>query len=250
MADFRTDPKNKNDTNEANLSRVFADSAIEASAARMIEDLINAEPRRPLTILQLDMDKSKEIRSCGIDVKLAVLEEIGKLLKQYESESCIVIPHGTRDDVTIICIGMWDPKEETAFTSSVLQMLERTPVGAQLEQGPFHVTYSAGIASYPATANTAAQLLELADGAVRWAKDHGRHSYAAAETGYHYTQEGAVDWERYRRLRQISANTGKPVDELVREGYGLLFQKHAALYRFCEQEEEATLDRHNKRRNG
>ena len=59
-----------------------------------------------------------------------------------------------------------------------------------------------------------------------------------------------MDWERYRRLRQISANTGKPVDELVREGYGLLFQKHAALYRFCEQEEEAALDRHNKRRNG
>lgn len=233
-----TNPQDTNDTNEANLARVFADSTIESEVVRMIDELIAAEPARPLTVIQLDMDKSGDIRSCGIDVKIAVLKELGEILLQFKSETCFVIPYGTRDDVSIICIGMWDPDEEIAFTATILRTLERTPVGARFAQGPFHITYSAGIASYPATSNSARQLLELANGAVRQAKSRGRGSYAVAETGYLYTQEGSVDSERYRRLCRVSAQTGKSIDELVREGYELLFQKHAALYRFCEQEYE------------
>ena len=238
MAEVYTNPKESNDTNEANLKRVFADSAIEESVADTIDEMIKADPSQPLTVIQMDMDKSIEIRKCGISAKIAVLEEISSLLCGLESDTCKVIPHGTRDDITIIRKSNGNIQEETAFIESVLKLLETTPFCTSHESGPFHVTYSGGIAVYPVHGKKASQLLELADGAVRYSKDHGRNTYAIADTGYRFPQYGSVDYVRMTKLFALSCRVGLSVDELIREGYEALFQKHAALYRFCSQEKE------------
>lgn len=238
MAEVYTNPNEKNDTNEANLERVFSDSMLEQSIAQQIDGLIVTHPDMPLTVIQMDMDKSVEIRKCGISVKIAVLNQVALLLKKYETEQCHIIPHGTRDDITIIRYGVQSIVADEKFVRTVLKDLETTPFAVPQHDEPFHITYSAGIACYPFHGKTAAQLLDLADGANRFAKDHGRNTYAIAESGYMYAQKGTIDRPRMERLFLISHKTGLSVEELIREGYEALFQKHAAFYRFCCQEKE------------
>lgn len=238
MAEVYTNPAEKNDTNEANLSRVIADSQLEEEIEQIVDRLINENPDSTISVIQMDMDKSVEIRKSGISYKLQVLKETAEILKSYESENCFVIPHGTRDDVTIIKINSDDIALEEQFVSEVLRKLENTPVGHGMDRGPFHVTYSAGIAIYPVHGKTAAQLLQLADGAVRKAKDNGRNSFEIAETGFHYSLTGVIDDVQWKKLFKISVMYGKTMDELIREGFEEIFQKHSALYRFCCQENE------------
>lgn len=238
MEEVYTNPLEKNDTNEANLERVQKDSRLEAEVEYVLCQWIDQEPIGTIAVIQMDMDKSVAIRRCGISYKIQVLKEVAEILKSYEGENCLVIPHGTRDDVTIIRRNMTNLETEERFVADLLKRLEETPVGHGMDQGPFHVTYSAGIAVYPLCAREAADLLMLADGAVRMAKDRGRNSYALAETGFHYLQKGEIDEIRWKKLYQISCESGKTIEELLREGYEELFQKHAAFYRFCYQERE------------
>ena len=233
-----TNPLENNDTNEDNLSRVFVDSGIEEDIQKFIDKIISEEPDIILTVIQMDMDKSVEIRKSGISYKLKVLEEVSEFLKSYASENCFVIPHGTRDDVTIIRKYSETIASDERFVSDVLKKIENSPVGHGMDKGPFNVTYSAGIAVYPVHGRTAEQLLQLADGAVRKAKDNGRNSYAIAETGFNYRVEGQIDEAQWERLTRISNETRKPIDDIIREGFEELFQKHSALYRFCCQEAE------------
>ena len=233
-----TNPQERNDTNEANLSRVFVDSGIEEKVQELIDRLISEEPDITLTVIQLDMDKSVEIRKSGISYKLQVLREVSEFLESFASENCIVIPHGTRDDVTVIRKASGTITNDECFVSDVLKKIEKTPMGHGMDKGPFSITYSAGIAIYPIHGKSAGQLLQLADGAVRKAKDNGRNGYAIAETGFNYIVEGLVDEEQWERLTGISNQTGKPIDDVIREGFEELFQKHSALYRFCCQETE------------
>jgi hypothetical protein len=129
------------------------------------------------------------------------------------------------------------------FVNGILKSIAETPFGKNLDKGPFFVTYSAGIAYYPYNGTSAAALLDLADGAVRQAKTNGKNSCAPAQTGYHYIQSGVIDELRWQKLMQLCNRTGMSAETLIREGYESLFQKHAALYRFCCQEsnEEETL---------
>lgn len=237
MAEVITNPNDINDTNEANLARVLADSTLEEGVHAYLEQRLARESRTPLAVIQMDMDKSVEIRKCGIAYKLAVLKEVNEFLRSFESGDCRVMSHGTRDDVTIIRAMNDAPGEARAFVDGILRTIAATAFGKDLDKGPFFITYSAGISIYPYNGNTAATLLDLADGAVRWAKANGRNSCAMAQTGYHYIQRGVIDELRWNKLLQLSATTGRSAETLIREGYESLFQKHAALYRFCCQEE-------------
>ena len=248
MGEVYTNPLEKNDTNEANLERVKKDSLLEAEVENYLQQWIDQDSKGIIAVIQMDMDKSIEIRRCGISNKLQVLKEVAELLMSYEDENCKVIPHGTRDDVTILCRNITSLETEEIFVTNLLKRLEQTPVGHVIAQGPFHVTYSAGIAIYPVCGTKAADLLMLADGAVRMAKDQGRNSYTLAETGFHYFQKGEIDEIRWKKLYQISCESGKAMEELLREGYEELFQKHAALYRFCCQEKEEGAIRDEERR--
>ena len=232
MAEVYTNPLEKNDTNEANLKRVFEDTQLEAAILRTLEEQLTREPEQPFSVIQLDMDKSVQIRKHGIGCKLRILEEVNALLSSFSGPDCQVIPHGTRDDVTILRRMHGGPEEEAAFLLGVLEAVSSARFGAHLEQGPFQVTYSGGLAFYPFHGRTAEQLLALADGAVRWAKDH-RNTWAMAQCGFAYQEEGDLDGPRWQRLFKISCRTGKSVEELLREGYEAIFEKHSALYRFC-----------------
>lgn len=236
MAEVVINPNDKNDTNEANLARVLADSALEDGVRTYLEQRMLRDPRTPLAVIQMDMDKSVEIRRCGIAYKLAVMKEINSFLQTFSNENCCVMSHGTRDDVTIIRTMDGDPGEALTFVNDVLKAIASTPFGKDLDKGPFFVTYSAGISYYPYNGNTAAMLLDLADGAVRLAKVNGRNSCALAQTGYHHIQSGVIDDVRWNKLLRLSCLTGLSAETLIREGYESLFQKHAALYRFCCQE--------------
>ena len=238
MVELYTNPLNKNDTNEANLVRVMNDSALEDDIEVMLDQYIGAHSEEVIAVIQMDMDKSVEIRKSGIDYKLQVLKEVGNLLNTYASKDCIVMPHGSRDDVTLIRFSVSAPEEEMRFVREVLKKIETTPFGHGMDKEPFYVTYSAGIAFYPAHGRKASQLLQLADGAIRVAKDNGRNSYEIAENGFYYEHSGKINSDRWNRLFKISCETGKTMDELIREGYEELFQKHAAFYRFCCQEKE------------
>ena len=238
MAEVYTNSLDKNDTNEANLDRVLVDSGLEEHIEKVINRLILETPDTVLTVIQMDMDKSVAIRKSGISYKLQVLKEVSEILKSYESDTCLVIPHGTRDDVTIIRINSRNIMEDEEFVSSILKRLESTPVGYGMDKGPFNVTYSAGIAMYPMHGKSAAQLLQLADGAVRKAKDCGRNGFLMAENGFNYCLTGYIDDVQWEKLANISIKVDKSMDEIIREGFEELFQKHSALYRFCCQENE------------
>ena len=238
MTEIYTNPLEKNDTNEANLGRVFADGGLEEDIKELIDQIIEQNSTRALTVIQMDMDKSVEIRKYGISYKLQVLKEVSRILKSYEADNCIVIPHGTRDDITIIRKNSVHIFEDEEFVMNVLKKLENTPVGYGMDKGPFSITYSAGIAVYPVHGKNADQLLQLADGAVRKAKDNGRNSYSMAESGFNYNLTGFIDDVQWKKLVDISFNSGKTIDEIIREGFEEIFQKHSALYRFCCQEIE------------
>jgi len=238
MVEVFTNPNDQNDTNEANLARVMQDALMEVKVEQTLSEWIEASGGSAVSVVQMDMDKSVEIRKCGISYKLQVLREVEALLKQFSDENCLVISHGTRDDITLLRKNLKSIAEEEAFVRHVLQTIEQTPLGHGMDKGPFYITYSAGIAIFPAHGKTAAQLLHLADGAIRWVKDHRRGSCAVAEPCYGYPQRGMLDGLRWKKLFALSCRTGKTMDELIREGYEVLFQKHSALYRFCCQENE------------
>lgn len=237
MTEVYTNPLEANDTNEANLKRVFLDSQLERTIREALAEQLAREPEQSFSVIQMDMDKSVHIRKRGIAYKLRILEGVNALLRTFSDPDCQIIPHGTRDDVTILRKMQGGPEDEVRFVQQVLETVAATSFGELLDGGPFQVTYSAGLSFYPFHGKTAEQLLSLADGAVRWAKDHGRNTWAMAECGYAYVEEGLLDSARWDRMFRISCKTGKSMEELLREGYEAIFEKHSALYRFCCQEE-------------
>lgn len=238
MAQVLTNANDKNDTNEANLKRVFNDAKTANDVELLIDKMIYQENNGAFAVFQLDMDKSIAIRKTGITNKLKVLNEVSSLLKQLDDEDTIVIPHGSRDDITIIRKNISTVDEELEFANRVLSLLRNHFFGESLEGGPYSISYSAGCSIYPVHGKTAYQLLTLADGAIRVAKKEGGDRVKLADTAMTYMYEGSIDRERFDRLFAISLNTKKPIECLINEGFEELFQKHSALYRFCCQEKE------------
>ncbi len=237
-----TNANDKNDTNEANLKRVFNDAGTADKVEKLIDEMIDRDRKAPLAIFQLDMDKSIAIRKTGITNKLKVLNEVAELLKKFNDVKTKVIPHGSRDDITIIRERISDIDEEVKFINEVLSALREHPFGKELENGPFMISYSAGCAIYPVHGKEANVLLTLADGATRVAKKEGGDRAALADTAMSYAASGDIDRRRFDKLFEISMQTGKTIDALINEGYEELFQKHSALYRFCCQEYEGKED--------
>ncbi len=237
-----TNANDKNDTNEANLKRVFNDAGTADKVEKLIDEMIDRDRKAPLAIFQLDMDKSIAIRKTGITNKLKVLNEVAELLKKFNDVKTKVIPHGSRDDITIIRERISDIDEEVKFINEVLSALREHPFGKELENGPFMISYSAGCAIYPVHGKEANVLLTLADGATRVAKKEGGDRAALADTAMSYASSGDIDRRRFDKLFEISMQTGKTIDALINEGYEELFQKHSALYRFCCQEYEGKED--------
>ena len=237
-----TNANDKNDTNEANLKRVFNDAGTADKVEKLIDEMIDRDRKAPLAIFQLDMDKSIAIRKTGITNKLKVLNEVAELLKKFNDVKTKVIPHGSRDDITIIRERISDIDEEVKFINEVLSALREHPFGKELENGPFMISYSAGCAIYPVHGKEANVLLTLTDGATRVAKKEGGDRAALADTAMSYASSGDIDRRRFDKLFEISMQTGKTIDALINEGYEELFQKHSALYRFCCQEYEGKED--------
>lgn len=217
-----------------NLKRVFADGNLEEEINQYISRQIQGNPDTKLGIIQMDMDKSKEIRSYGIEYKIAIINEINEYLEGAFSNVCMVFSHGTRDDVTLIFKGdTLEPRAVLEQVRKILNSLANEQFAEKLTYGPVKVTYSAGFALYPLHAKNASDLLMLADGAVRRAKDSGRNMVLEAEEGFHYLVSVKIDAIRKMILNELSCTTGKSLQELYREGLEELFEKHSALNRFC-----------------
>lgn len=239
MSEVYTNPNEKNDTNEANLLRVYHDKILVENIIDHLNMIIQKNTQCSIQVIQMDMDKSIEIRKLGISYKLSVLEEINNSLIRKIDNQAMIFPHGTRDDITIIRVtDNYDRSDLEEFVVDILDFISKTEYGKNVRVGPFKVTYSAGIAVYPFDANDSQQLFWLADGAVREAKNNGRNIFAYAQSGFFNKYSAEIDPIRMEKLENLSLRLGKDIDTLVKEGLEELFEKHAAFYRFCCQEEE------------
>lgn len=94
--------KFKGDSPAENLKRVINDRKISEGIEKYIEDMILQNPFASFTVVQMDMDKSKEIRKYGIEIKLKILNEINEWMEKNFSVGCKIFSHGTRDDITLL----------------------------------------------------------------------------------------------------------------------------------------------------
>jgi diguanylate cyclase (GGDEF)-like protein len=151
--------------------------------ARLQEELHKADPGTPLSLLLLDIDHFKHYNDTnghldGDDV----LRRVGQLLKgvvreddvvaRYGGEEFVVVYPGTgKQDAIRLAEGI---REAVAF--HVFPHGNRQPSGA--------LTISGGVATFPADARSAVELVRAADQALYDAKASGRNRVIPAHPNY------------------------------------------------------------------
>jgi diguanylate cyclase (GGDEF)-like protein len=136
-----------------------------------------------LTLVMIDVDGFKEINDLhGHGVGDEVLARIGDHLKascrgsdlpcRYGGDEFVVVMPGAAAEVVAERVGRW------------LAQVSALPFRGRHD---FRVTFSAGVASFPAHGLAPDALLRAADEAVYAAKEHGRNrvSVAVSETDSH-----------------------------------------------------------------
>ncbi|HEX2586836.1 MAG TPA: diguanylate cyclase, partial [Gaiellales bacterium] len=150
-----------------------------------------------LSLVLIDIDNFKSINDrFGHPVGDQVLTTLAELMREeYGDEQSYRI--GGEEFALLLP----DDGEQEAYTA-----VER--LHARLWQTSFPhaepVTVSAGIASYPTSASDRDQLLRVADGALYWAKNHGKNRscvYSPSVVRIYSPEELAETAERHARLK-------------------------------------------------
>lgn len=151
---------------------------------RHLEDRLGEELRRayragaPLAILLLDLDRFKEINDAhGHAAGDQILTRFAAMLQEIVRTEDVVARYGGEEFTVIL------PGADTAAAVRVAETLRRrtrrlvVQVGAERVRG---ITVSVGVSSYPASGETADELMAAADAALYLAKDEGRDRVVTA----------------------------------------------------------------------
>ncbi|MDX6524130.1 MAG: hypothetical protein QOI17_1643 [Gaiellales bacterium] len=158
---------------------------------------LGASTRSQLSLVLIDIDNFKSINDrFGHPVGDQVLTTLAHLLREEYGDTQAYRIGGEE-----FALLLPDDGEQEAYTS-----VER--LHARLWQTGFPhsepVTVSAGIASYPTSASDRDQLLRVADGALYWAKNHGKNRscvYSPSVVRIYTPEELAETAERHARLK-------------------------------------------------
>jgi diguanylate cyclase (GGDEF)-like protein/putative nucleotidyltransferase with HDIG domain len=158
---------------------------------------LGASTRSQLSLVLVDIDNFKSINDrFGHPVGDQVLTTLAHLMREEYGDIQAYRIGGEE-----FALLLPDDGEQEAYTS-----VER--LHARLWQTAFPhaepVTVSAGIASYPTSASDRDQLLRVADGALYWAKNHGKNRscvYSPSVVRIYTPEELAETAERHARLK-------------------------------------------------
>ena len=158
---------------------------------------LGASTRSQLSLVLIDIDNFKSINDrFGHPVGDQVLTTLARLLREEYGDA-----QSYRIGGEEFALLLPDEDEQHAYNA-----LER--LHARLWQTGFPhaepVTVSAGIAAYPSSASNRDDLLRLADGALYWAKNHGKNRscvYSPTVVRIYTPEELAESAERHARLK-------------------------------------------------
>jgi diguanylate cyclase (GGDEF)-like protein/PAS domain S-box-containing protein len=144
---------------------------------RFLEDTLRRELLRArrigasLSVIMLDLDKFKRINDeYGHDIGDQVLIMLAHQLGQVVREEDIVYRYGGEEFVIVLPGANLDVAKERAMDARRAAKTMRI----ETDNGPLHVTLSAGVATYPDHGNTGEELIVQADKALYVAKQSGR----------------------------------------------------------------------------
>jgi diguanylate cyclase (GGDEF)-like protein/putative nucleotidyltransferase with HDIG domain len=156
-----------------------------------------ASTRSAVSLCIIDLDDFKSINDrYGHPVGDGVLQGLADLLRTQFGPECTYRIGG--EEFAVVLEGV-----EAAYAYPVLERLHHALWETQFEHGE-PVTVSAGIATFPESANDRDELLRVADGALYWAKNHGKNRsciYSPAVVRIFTPHELAQTAERNARLR-------------------------------------------------
>ncbi|HAJ79828.1 MAG TPA: hypothetical protein DCO75_08650 [Fibrobacteres bacterium] len=127
---------------------------------------------RPVSMLMMDIDHFKKINDTyGHTVGDIVLKEVARCIRESVRTNDIAARYGGEEFAVIIP----DANQEKAFTTAerIRKKVELNSVLAG--NSTIRVTLSAGCASYPLQAKSQQELVERADRALYYSKEHGRN---------------------------------------------------------------------------
>jgi diguanylate cyclase (GGDEF)-like protein/putative nucleotidyltransferase with HDIG domain len=158
---------------------------------------MGASTRSTLSLVLIDIDNFKSINDrFGHPIGDQVLTTLAELMREEYGDA-----QSYRIGGEEFALLLPDDGEQEAYTA-----VER--LHARLWQTGFPhaepVTVSAGIASYPSSASDRDQLLRVADGALYWAKNHGKNRscvYSPSVVRIYSPEELAETAERHARLK-------------------------------------------------
>ena len=132
--------------------------------------------RKPLSLVMCDVDHFKKVNDTyGHDVGDVVLRGFGQVLLACKRDLDVVARYGG-EEFAILC-----EETDTAGAKLLAERVRRELAARAFpaEQGPFHVTCSLGIATFPLHAADRDALIRTADAALYRAKQQGRNRTVA-----------------------------------------------------------------------
>jgi len=159
------------------FNRRYFSEALDQEAARA------ARENAPFSILILDVDHFKQFNDtyghkCG-DI---VLQSLANFLNENTRQGDIVCRYGGEEFVIL----MTDVASEAAYKRAELFRSKFEEMAVEYEGKKLKCTFSAGVASYPAHADTAETLLNHADQALYQSKANGRNRVSAYSPEHYY----------------------------------------------------------------
>ncbi len=143
---------------------------------RFTEMLARAERMQtPLTALIIDIDKFKRINDTyGHPIGDTVIRGVAGVLKRQARSIDMAARYGGEEFAMVM--EATDAEGARVAAERIRQEVESLVFDSPL--GPFKATLSIGFASFPADGTHKQQLIDRADRALYWAKEHGRNQVA------------------------------------------------------------------------
>ncbi|MBI5488067.1 MAG: diguanylate cyclase [Deltaproteobacteria bacterium] len=133
--------------------------------------------RKPLSLIMCDVDHFKKVNDTyGHSVGDVVLKAFGQVLLGCKRDLDVVARYGGEEFV-VLC-----EETDTAGAKLLAERIRKDLAARTFaaEQGPFHVTCSLGVATFPLHASDKARLVQVADELLYKAKQAGRNRTVAA----------------------------------------------------------------------
>lgn len=140
----------------------------------------------PLSFAMLDIDFFKDYNdNHGHSQGNVVLQKVAQIVKDQSRAVDLVFRYGGEE----FCVVLPETEKEEAclVAQRIRAKVETEPFGGEALQPNGKITVSIGVATYPADAGAADELIDKADEALYKAKDGGRNSVVTADAGRRIT---------------------------------------------------------------